>query len=118
MQNDQLSKDVLEVETLLRREAPKIEFWQAVELESDCAPDIETEIGWAEYGRFRLLFRRTKFDENDDVLSEEKMLLGDAPTALLEELHDFLPLFMEELASHLKTLADEPQENSEDSDGN
>ena len=113
--NDPFSKEVMGLEELLRSQSRRTEFWQAIELEGDMAPDIDNEMGWAEHGKFRLLYRRSKFDRNDELVSEKTVLLLDAPEAVRPQLKEFLPLFMEEFANFLES--GEPNEESDDDEG-
>ena len=101
----EMSRDVVELEKLLRTQGPKTEFWQAVEIQGDVAPDVDNEMGWAEYGdgKFRMLYRRTKFDRHDEPVSEKITLLSDAPTPVRPQLTTLLPLFMEAFAEYLQS---------------
>ncbi len=110
MRNDEFARDVAQLETLLRELAPRGEFWQAIELEGGQTPDVDIEIGWAEHGKYRLLYCRARYDENDEAIDEDRRPLVDAPEELRKELHAFLPLFMEEFVAHVKEGADEDED--------
>jgi hypothetical protein len=114
--NDALTKDVLKLEELLRHQGPKTEYWEGIEIEGDLATDVDHELGWAEYGEFNLLYRRTQFDRDDEPLSEKVVRVVDAPSALRPQLHALLPLFMEAFAEHLENSPDDEDEESEDQD--
>ena len=116
-------KNVRELEVLLRDELGKVEFWQAVEIAGDSSPDVDHEIGWAEHGRFRMLYRRSQFDRNDEPIDEKLMLLVDAPEEIREQLEAYLPMFMEAFAEDLKdtakaTALEEDDDGDVDGEGN
>jgi hypothetical protein len=114
--NDALTKDVLKLEELLRQQGPKSEYWEGIEIEGDAATDVDHELGWAEYGEFNLLYRRTQFDRDDQPLTEKVIRVVDAPSALRPQLHALLPLFMEAFAEHLENGDIDEDEESEDQD--
>lgn len=112
--NDELTQQVLKLEDLLRAQGPKSEYWEGIEVEGDSAVDVDHEIGWAEYGEYRLLYRRTKFDQDDHPVSEKTIPVSEVPAALRPLILDLLPLFMEAFAEHLEEGVGDDDEDSEE----